>query len=418
MNRISRALSLALCLVFVLAAAAHAVGEGRVVGVVNDPNGKPLKGIKVTLSRPGSSYKVEKVTDANGKFTLLVIDATQQYLLQLEKEGYAPYEETIKPRVGDTLRLSYTLGEVAPAGPSEEEIQQLEGKDQAVQAYNEGVVNLQAGNLAAAAPKFEEATKLDPSLALAFAALAEVSVELGKHAEALAAADSYLALDPTSVRALSVRFDALRGLDDKERMGAALDALVAADKSRETAVRIFNLGAESSRAGDREGAIAYFKRALEVDPALDQAYTALGQVLLVKKSYREAVQAVEPLLAREPTNLEALTIRYEALKAAGDKEGVKEAQEAMKVAQARQNPEDLYKQGVALYNAGNNDAAVLSLEVAVSVDPKHARAHYMLGLAYVSSHPAKAKEHLQKFVELAPKDPDAAAAKEMLTYLK
>jgi len=418
MNRISRALSLALCLVFVLAAAAHAVGEGRVVGVVNDPNGKPLKGIKVTLSRPGSSYKVEKVTDANGKFTLLVIDATQEYVLRLEKEGYDPYEETIKPRVEDTLRLSYTLGETAPAGPSAEEIQQLEGKNQAVQAYNEGVVNLQAGNLAAAAPKFEEATKLDPALAVAYAALAEVSVELGKNAEALAAADRFLELEPTSIRALSVRFDALKGLGDKERMGSALDALVAADKSRETAVRIFNLGAESSRAGDRDRSIAYFKRALEVDPALDQAYTALGQVLLVKKSYREAAQAVEPLLARDATNLEALTIRYEALKAAGDKEGLKAAQEAMKVAQAKQNPEDLYKQGVALYNAGNNDDAILSLEVAVTVDPKHARAHYMLGLAYVSSNPGKAKEHLQKFVELAPKDPDAAAAREMLTYLK
>lgn len=105
MNRIFRALSAALCLAFILAAAAHAVGEGRVVGVVSDPNGKPLKGIKVTLSRPGSTYKVEKVTDANGKFTMLVIDATQEYLLRLEKEGYSPFEETIKPRVEDTLRL-------------------------------------------------------------------------------------------------------------------------------------------------------------------------------------------------------------------------------------------------------------------------------------------------------------------------
>jgi tetratricopeptide (TPR) repeat protein len=418
MNRIFRALSAALCLAFILAAAAHAVGEGRVVGVVSDPNGKPLKGIKVTLSRPGSTYKVEKVTDANGKFTMLVIDATQQYVLRLEKEGYDPYEETIKPKVEDTLRLSYTLGVTAPAGPSDEEVKQLEGKNQAVQAYNEGVTFLQAGNLAAAAPKFEEAGKLDPSLALAYAALAEVSIELGKHAEALAAADHLLELEPGNLRALRVRFDAAKGLGDKEKLGPALDALVAADKSRETAVRIFNLGAEASRAGDRDGAIAYLKRALEVDPALDQAYTALGQVLLVKKSYKEAAQAVEPLLVRDAGNLEALTIRYEALKAAGDKQGAMAAQEAMKVAQARQNPEDLYKQGVALYNAGNNDGAIQSLEVAVSVDPNHARAHYMLGLAYVASNAAKAKVHLQKFLELAPKDPDAATAKEMLAYLK
>ena len=183
MNRIFRALSAALCLAFVLAVAAHAVGEGRIVGVVNDANGKPLKGIKVTMSRPGSTYKVEKVTDANGKFTLLVIDATLEYVLRLEKEGYTPFEETVKPRVEDTLRLSYTLGVSAPAepaGPSEEEVKLLEGKNQAISAYNAGVTALQAGDLAAAAPKFDEATKLDPALALGFAALAEVNSEPSK----------------------------------------------------------------------------------------------------------------------------------------------------------------------------------------------------------------------------------------------
>ena len=30
---------------------------------------------------------------------------------------------------------------------------------------------------------------------------------------------------------------------------------------------------------------------------------------------------------------------------------------------------------------------------------------------------AEAKEHLQRFLELAPDDPDAAAAREMLAYL-
>jgi len=420
MNRTYRALAIALCLVLALAASAHAVGEGRIIGTVTNPEGKPLAGIKITLSRPGTNYKQEKVTDKNGRFTVLILDATQEYVLRMEKEGYDAYEETIKPKPEDTLRLSYTLSEVAPkpAGPSEEEIKQLDGKNQAIAAFNEGVTTLQANNLPAAEAKFKEATTLDPALAPAFGALAEVYAEQKKHAEALATADRFLELEPGAVRGLRVRFDTLRAMGDKEKLGPAMEALIAADKSRETAVRIYNLGAETSRAGDRDGAIAYFKRAIEVDPTLDQAYAAMGQVLLVKKSFKEAAQSVEPVLARNPQNLEALTIRYEALKAAGDKAGAAAAQEAMKAAQASMNPDDLFKQGVALYNANNMVDAVAAFQMALTVNPKHAKSHYMLGLAYAGTDAAKAKEHLTKFLELAPDDPDAAQAKEMLTYLK
>lgn len=415
-----RALSLALLAAFALAASAHAVGEGRIIGTVTDDQNAPLAGVKVTFIRNGTDLKQEKTTDAKGRFTILVLDATQQYTIHLEKEGYQPYEEVVKPKPEDTLRISYQLGKLAPvaAGPSDQQVKELEGKNQAVAAFNEGVNLLRSNDLAGAAAKFEAATQSDSSLAPAYGALAEIYVELGKNAEALAAADRFLQLEPGNVRGLKVRFDAYKAMGDKAKLDEVLEALATADKSRDTAVRIYNLGAESSRAGNRDAAIAYLKRTLEVDPTLDQAYTALGQVYMVKKSYKEAVAALEPLLARDPNNLEALTIRYEALKAAGDTAGAKAAEAAMKTAQASQSPETLFKQGVAQYNSNNLPSAIETLEKAVAADPKHAKAHYMLGLAYSGSDPAKAKEHLQKFLELAPNDPDAATAKEMLGYMK
>ncbi|HEX3126824.1 MAG TPA: tetratricopeptide repeat protein [Thermoanaerobaculia bacterium] len=420
MIRNLRALSLALLAALALAAAAHAVGEGRIIGMVTDDQGAPLPGVKITFTRKGTDIKQEKTSDAKGKFTILVLDATQEYTIHLEKEGYQPYEEALKPKAEDTLRISYQLGKLAPAaaGPSDEQVKELEGKNQAVASFNEGVNLLRSNDLAGAAVKFEAATQSDNTLAPAYGALAEVYAELGKNAEALAAADRLLQLEPGSVRGLKVRFDALKALGEKDKMNEALEALAAVEKSRDTAIRIYNLGAEASRTGDRDAAIAYLKRTIEVDPTLDQAYTALGQVYMVKKSYKEAVAALEPLLARDPQNLEALTIRFEALKAAGDKEGAKAAEAAMKTAQASQSPEALFKQGVAQYNSNNLPGAIETLERAVGADPKHAKAHYMLGLAYSGSDPAKAKEHLQKFLELAPNDPDAATAREMLTYIK
>jgi tetratricopeptide (TPR) repeat protein len=420
MIRNLRALSLALLAAIALAASAHAVGEGRIIGTITDDQNAPLPGVKVTFTRPGTDYKQEKTSDAKGKFTLLVLDATQEYTIRLEKEGYQPYEEVLKPKAQDTLRISYQLGKLAPvaAGPSSEELKELEGKNAAIAAFNEGVNALRSNDLPTAAARFEAASQSDTNLAPAFGALAEVYVELGKNAEALAAADRFLELEPGNVRGLKVRFDALKTMGDKAKTDEALEALIALEKSRENAIRVYNLGAESSRTGKRDDAIGYLKRAIEVDPTLDQAYTALGQVYMVKKSYKEAVAALEPLLARDPQNLEALTIRFEALKAAGDKAGAKAAEAAMKTAQASQTPETLYKQGVAQYNSNNLVSAIETLERAVSVDPKHAKAHYMLGLAYAGSDTAKAKDHLQKFLELAPNDPDAAAAREMLTYMK
>ena len=104
--------------------------------------------------------------------------------------------------------------------------------------------------------------------------------------------------------------------------------------------------------------------------------------------------------------------------AAGDNAGAKAALEAKTSVQASQTPAELFKQGVAQYNAGNPEGAIQTLGLAVAADPKHAKAHFMLGLAYASSNSAKAKEHLQTFLKLAPNDPDAATAKEMLTFIK
>ena len=54
----------------------------------------------------------------------------------------------------------------------------------------------------------------------------------------------------------------------------------------------------------------------------------------------------------------------------------------------------------------------------LSIDDSHAKVHYFLGLIAVNDgNNAKAKEHLAKFVELDPEDPDAGTAKEMISYL-
>jgi tetratricopeptide (TPR) repeat protein len=304
--------ALAALVVAVLLAAAplHAIGQGRILATVVDTSGAPVAGAQVVLTRPGTSYKQDKKTDNKGTVTLIVLDATQEYLIHLEKEGFTPYEEKVKPKLEDTLRVTYTLEPAAKATPAA-----LSGENQAVTAYNEGVTKLQAGDKAAAIPHFEEAEKLNPKLPEAPAILAELYLDQGKNAEAVAAAERYLALKPNDARGLSVEYDAYLALGDTAKADVALEALIQAAPGHDTAVRLLNKGVKLFNDAKVEDASKIFERVLTIDPTL-------------------------------------------------------------------------------------------------------AKTHYMLGLSYANSgETEKAKEHLAKFLEMAPNDENAATAKEMLEYL-
>lgn len=318
MTLIRRAALTALSLTLAFAGVLQAGSEGRVAATVVDETGAVLEGAKVLVTRPGTAYKLEKTSDKKGQVMLLILDATQEYQVRVEKAGYQVFEGPVKPRIEDTMRLTFTLVKDAPAPVAAKEIS---GNDKAILAYNDGVTALRSGDIAGAVPKLEEAASLDSNLAEAHAALAEVYLEMKRNGEALAAADRYLALRPGDARGLRARYDALKAAGDEEKAREALEALGAGDVgSPETAVRFFNQGAELARAGDLDEAANFFRKVVEIAPE----------------------------------------------------------------------------------------------------DAKFAKAHYVLGLnlARDESKKAEARKHLEDFLRLAPDDPDAKTAREMLEYLK
>lgn len=312
MIRPHRALLAALTLCLALTGALFAGEEGRVLGTVVDETGTPIAGAKALLTRAGG-YKLEKTTDKKGQFTLLILDATQEYRIRVEKDGYIAYEETIKPKIQDTLRLTFTMAKAAPVAPAGgPEAAALAGADQAVLAYNAGVETLKAGNLAGAAEKFAEAATLNPSLAEAHGVLAEVSLELGKNAEALAAANRYLELKPGDARGLKARYDALKALGDKEQAREALAALATADPTQDTAVRLYNEGAEATRANDLDAAAVWFRRALEIDPGNPQfakGHYVLGLTYAKTDDKPKAIEHLETFLRMAPNDAEAASAK-------------------------------------------------------------------------------------------------------------
>ncbi len=314
--RSGRAALAALALALAGAGTLHAVGEGRVICTVTDEANAPIAGARATLSREGG-YKLEKVSDAKGQLTLLVLDATKEYRLHIEKEGYGAYDGPVKPKLQDTIRLTFALPKAAgpKAGAAAAEApKELSGADQAITAYNEAVTALRGGNVAAALPNLEKAATLNPALAEAQATLAEVYLELKRYGDALAAADRYLALKPGDPRGLRARYDALKAAGDNEKSREALDALAAADpQNPDTAVRYFNAGAELARTGKLDEAAVYFEHVVAIapaDPKFSKAHYVLGMTYAKEDGKKaEAKQQLQTFLQMAPQDSDAATAK-------------------------------------------------------------------------------------------------------------
>jgi len=99
-----------LLLLFPLALSAKA-GTGKVEGIVNGyvtdaVTKKPLPGVVVSATVPGSSNQTEVLTDENGYFRFVQLPGTQ-VTIQFDKKGYQSYKRpNISVREKTAVRLN------------------------------------------------------------------------------------------------------------------------------------------------------------------------------------------------------------------------------------------------------------------------------------------------------------------------
>lgn len=185
------------------------------------------------------------------------------------------------------------------------------------------------------------------------------------------------------------------------------------------ATMIYNEGVAAANAGFDSLAVAKFEQALGLDPSLTPAMSALGIVYLRQQRFGEAATLTERLLAIEPDDLTALWVRWQVYLGLGE---VAKAEEAMRSLASRDPKpviEHLMRVGHDRFSSGDIARAIAHFESVLALDANHPQAHYYLGISQTTTGDnASAKAHLQKFIELAPDDPEAPTAKDMLTYLE
>ncbi|HJW73079.1 MAG TPA: carboxypeptidase regulatory-like domain-containing protein [Geothrix sp.] len=104
----------------------------------------------------------------------------------------------------------------------------------------------------------------------------------------------------------------------------------------------------------------------------------------------------------------------ETSKAKGDK-AAEQKYTAMLEALHGPNPDLIYNKGVEAFNAGKNAEAKAQLVKLLELDPKYAKAYYLLGMIeYANMNMKGTKQNFLKYLETAPTGDKAAEIKEML----
>jgi len=119
-------------------------------------------------------------------------------------------------------------------------------------------------------------------------------------------------------------------------------------------------------------------------------------------------------LERNPKDERVIAGLIETSKAKGDK-AAEQKYTGMIEAIHGPNPDVMYNKGVEAFNAGHSKEAKAHWLKTLEITPTYAEAHFMLAMVEFGENNLRGtKQHLEKYIEIAPTGKNAETAKEML----
>lgn len=292
------AVFLAVCLAVAAPAAAQ---QARVQGVVKDAGGAPLEGVKVTITTPSNArLKLEVSTNKDGKWGEILSTAVPPYTYCFEKAGYVTVQETKKVGVGAVENFSTVLYTEEQAVVSRRvEVR----KDPFVEAYNEAVEKFEAKDYPAALAKAEEATKLGPDKANAWALAAKMAAAAKEWKLAVADAEKALALDPEATDLYGLLAQGYRETGDKAKAAEYAKKFAAANPDNPDI--LYNQAVDLYNKGDFKGAEPMLVKVLEIRPDFARAHFLLGMTCVNLNQIPEMKVHLTEYLKLEPKGSDA-----------------------------------------------------------------------------------------------------------------
>jgi Tfp pilus assembly protein PilF len=410
---------------------ASAARRGRLIGKAVDPEGKPIPGVSVTTTCADlPDFREVATTSDKGIFIVDfgTINVTYRYVLV--KTGYVPLTVEQNWTFEGTERHDFKMlaapaaqSEGGPAAPAAAAAPAPAPTSiEAVRAFNAGVLAFRAKDYPTATAKFEEALSYDPRLGRAWAVLSQIHLEQKSYQEAADAAEKAVALGAADPSVLQARWEAYRKLGDDAKVAKAREDLERLGRMTEEAKRVHNEAVALLKAGDDAGAFAKFQEALTLDPNLQPALLGVATTGLKLGHAAEAAAAAATILKTDPQNEGAIRVRYNAALKMGDRVMALESLEALAASSDVDRAtvvDGLSKLAFAAFESDDIPHAKEALGKALELDPNHARSHYLMGLILMrEGAKEEARSHLERYLALAPNDPDAATARNALKYVK
>lgn len=288
------------------AGSAFAAGEARLSGVILDAETKkPIENAVVKYEAiEAKTVKQEVKAKKDGSYAAIILDGTIRYKLTFSAPGYAPYEEIMKLKLGEPNEKNVELrsgsgvpaaGGAVAAAPK--------AADPGIVAYNEGAALANAGDIAGAIRKFEEATALKADFAAALMALAKMQLKQKNYPAAIAAAQKYLVIDEEDTDMWAVLHQSYTATGDKAKAAEAQKKLPL------NAVAIFNEAAKAINAGKDDEAEKLLKQAITADATLANSYYELGMIYVRAGKNAEAKQNLSKYLELDANGPNAATAK-------------------------------------------------------------------------------------------------------------
>ena len=383
-----------LILAMLLIASAASAQRSQLELQVVDMAGAELGPVNVTVFSPAGEMIVQEATRKNGRLRIRLAPADAPYRLLLQKEGYPDRETEVVIFEGRDRTLTAQLWDEETAR-----------KQRAIDAFNEGIGMIQAGDAAGALPLFEQAVEIDPTIAAAHRTIAAIRHSLGRLDEALEPASRYLEMEAMPPDFASMFFDIFAAAGDP-RAEEAKQMAIEAGMGAELAPGVFSQGVQAVRNGDDERAIELFREAASLNPELHQAYRNIGTLYFNDGQFEEALVELDRVLELDPGNQEALRMKYFSFASLGRLDDSIETGKAW-IAVNPTAGRQVQFQAQQLFDQEAFGNAKLYDESLIAWDDNHPRAHFRLGVIYRrSADSVPAKEHLTRYLASAPDDED------------
>lgn len=290
------------------AATIYGGAQGRVSGKVTDSSGAPLEGVTVTITTAAiKNFSLSVKSDKRGQYGIIVNDATQNYRMHFQKDGFTTVERDEKFKIGEVTNIDQKLLKPSEGAPGPGAAPALSPSEKAALVFNEGVDLLKAGDSEAAAAKFQEAVQKNPDLPQGWQALANLAYERKDWAKTIEYGQKATDLDPTLSNLYGMMADAAAKTGDKTAASEWRKKYEEANP--DSPELLYNRGIDAYNARKLSEAESMLSRAVEAKPDFGLAHFWLAMTSFSMNKKAAARQHFEKYLELEPNGSEAATAK-------------------------------------------------------------------------------------------------------------